>query len=93
MELTPTCGGGIVEPSTARVVFRHSPDDILGPIGFASVGLGTPVEINHLLLSSANPPVGWIVISLFVVDGGSNVELVKLRGIGLNNSGSPFSSM
>lgn len=68
--------GSIVEQPSQRIVFRHAALDVLGTIRCMTVGLSAPIEVDQLLLSSANPPVGDIAIPVRVVDCGSDVELV-----------------
>jgi hypothetical protein len=84
VELAPASGGRSVKAFAPWVVFRHGAHNILGSIGHPGIGLSAPVEINQLLLSSADSPVRWIVISLIVVNGGSNIEHIKLGGIERN---------
>ncbi len=67
-----------MEPLAVRVVFGYGTQDVIGPIGFACVGLGASTEVYQLLLSSANPPICWIIIPLIVVDGSPMVEYIKL---------------
>src|SRR5690242_8793826 len=77
VELTPLLHGGVVEQPAQWIVFRHAALEVLGPIRFLSIGLGAPKGVHQLLLSSTDPPISNITISIRVVDGSPHIELVK----------------
>lgn len=76
VELPPVLRCSIVEQLSQRIVFRHAALDVLGTIRCLTVGLSTPMEVDQLLLSPADPPVSDIAIPVRVVDRGSDIELV-----------------
>jgi hypothetical protein len=68
-----------MKPSALWIVFRNAAYDILGAVRLSGVRVSPSKKVNQLLLSPANPPVGDVVISTSVVNGGADIESFSLR--------------
>ncbi|OJT23238.1 hypothetical protein BO221_20445 [Archangium sp. Cb G35] len=66
-----------MEQPAQWIVLRHAALDVLGTIRFSSIGLGTSKGVHQLLLSSTDPPIGNITVSIRVFDRCPDIELVK----------------
>lgn len=76
-----------MKPPAPRIVFRHAAHGILGLIGFSGIGSGATMRIHQLLLSSANPPVCEVVVSLVIVNSSSDIESINPRRLKYSHLG------